>query len=85
MSTDDKPKVTKETCPEADDIMLLTDAARVLGYTRQNAHRQADRGVFTSLRSLGQGTVYIVSTDEVRDMLETRRVRRVEADAAAAE
>jgi hypothetical protein len=64
--------VTKETCPEMQDWMLLTDAARELGYTRQNAHRLADRGKFQSLQSLGHGTVYVVSRAEVMAMKQSR-------------
>lgn len=64
--------VTKETCPEMTDWLLLSDAARELGYTRQNAHRLADRGKFQSLQSLGHGTVYVVSRAEVESMKEAR-------------
>lgn len=66
------PEVTKTSCPEMTEWLLLSDAARELGYTRQNAHRLADRGKFQSLHSLGHGTVYVVSRVEVDAMKESR-------------
>ena len=67
--------VTKETAPEVVDFMLLTDAARMLGYSRQNCHRLADKGHFKTLQSLGNGTVYIVARAEVEAMKEERDQR----------
>lgn len=72
------PLVTKETCPEMTDWMLLTDAARELGYTRQNAHRLADRGKFSTLQSLGHGTVYVVNRAEVEAMRQDRAALHAE-------
>ena len=64
--------VTKSSCPEVTEFMLLTDAARMLGFSRQNIHRRADMGHFKTLKSLGNGTVYIVDRAEIEAMKEER-------------
>jgi hypothetical protein len=69
----------------------LTEAAEILGITRQHAYKRAtkpaDKGGFKTLRQLGSKPAYVVNTTELDQILEAGRearekeARRAEADA----
>lgn len=63
------------------DWIILSQAAKILGCSRQNANLMMHAGKFTSLCTIAQGTVYIVSEKEVLGM-KALRDRAAEAKAS---
>lgn len=51
------------------DWIVLSQAARILGMSRQNVALMAHRGKFQSLHTIAQGTMYVVSEAEVLGMV----------------
>lgn len=64
--------------PVLEGWVTLTQAAEMLGFTRQHAYRKARlandglRGGWRSVHRLGTPTIYVVSLSEVEEMLANR-------------
>ena len=57
--------------PRLEDWVTLTEAAEILGTSRQTVHNRVARGCFQALRTIGG--VRIVREDEVRAQMPVRR------------
>ena len=61
------------TLPILDDWVSLTEAAQLLGFSRQHAYKLAQDRAFHTLRRVGTAHIAVVSREEVKNMAEKRR------------
>lgn len=65
--------------PVLDGWVNLTEAAEILGISRQHAYKKAKltsegkRGGWKSVRQLGDKSFYVVSTEELAELLNARK------------
>lgn len=50
----------------------ITEAAELLGITRQHSYKRAKTGGYKSLRKVGNQPAYVVSTHEIKGILAAR-------------
>lgn len=62
-------RLNEKDIPVLEGYINLTEAAEKLGITRQYAHTKAKNGLFKSIKRIGTKASFVVSTDEVDDML----------------
>lgn len=67
----------------------ITEAAELLGITRQHSYKRAKNGGYKSLHRIGTSPAYVVSTKEIDELLaakkeaEAKRAAKALEDAAA--
>lgn len=75
--------------PKLDGWVNLTEAAEILGITRQHAFkkaRQADAGLsngWKTIRRVGSKPMYVVNTSEIADMLASKMAQNRGATSAS--
>jgi predicted DNA-binding transcriptional regulator AlpA len=65
-------KLTEMDIPKLPDFINLTEAAERLGMTRQWANKMAQDGMFKSIRRVGNQNLFVVSEEEVRELVGQR-------------
>lgn len=59
------PLSQNQDVPVLEGWVAITEAAELLGFTRQYCYRLAQHGYFDSLRRIGKSATFVVSTGEV--------------------
>ena len=62
-----------ENIPKLPGYVNITEAAEILGISRQQMYREARRGDFKSLRQVGTKSFYVVGTEELEQVLQRRQ------------
>lgn len=70
--------------PMLDGWVNLTEAAELLGVTRQHVYKRASTGGFQSLHKIGHQPQFVISTAEI-DEINVARAAKAEEDAKRAE
>lgn len=65
--------MTPENAPELKGWVTASQAAELLGISRQSVNRMINRGEFTTLHALGERPVYLISRTEVQKKIGTRK------------
>jgi hypothetical protein len=76
MSDTSNPKLSEnKSIPVLDDWVGITEAAELLGYTRQHTYRSAQFGKFKSLHRIGDSVFCVISKAEIASILEAKALK----------
>lgn len=85
MSEDPSIPVLEDKEHPGERWVNITEAAELLGITRQHSYKRAKTGGYTTLHRIGSQPAYVISTSEINALLaakaEKERVRSEKADA----
>lgn len=59
------PLSQNQDVPVLEGWVAITEAAEILGFTRQYCYRLAQNGYFESIRRVGKSTTFVISTEEL--------------------
>ncbi len=59
--------------PVLDGWVTITEAAGILGFTRQYCYRLAQNGYFDSIHRLGESATFVISTAELEAVKTLRK------------
>ena len=65
MSEKTSPLSQNESIPVLSGWVAITEAAKLLGFTRQYCYRLAQNGYFDSIHRLGDSSTFVISTAEL--------------------
>lgn len=67
---------TPEEAPDLTEWITCTQAADILGITRQSVNRMVNAGEFKTLHRLGERPIFVLKKGEVDKMSTTRTFRK---------
>jgi len=59
------PLSQNQDIPVLDGWVAITEAAHILGFTRQYCYRLAQNGYFETLHRLGESATFVISREEL--------------------
>lgn len=59
------PLSQNQDIPALDGWVAITEAASILGFTRQYCYRLAQNGYFDSLHRVGESATFVISREEL--------------------
>lgn len=59
------PLSQNDQVPALEGWVAITEAAKILGFTRQYCYRLAQNGYFESLHRIGESATFVISTEEL--------------------
>lgn len=61
--------------PKLEGWVNITEAAELLGITRQHGYKRAKTGGFKSLHRVGNQPAYVISLSEIADIIKEREAK----------